>query len=107
MSVVGFYLSYIIPVYLGWRKKRLWAALRGPWHLGTWGNAINLLGIFWTVFICAVMVMPPNSRAGLGIAATMAILFLLHRLSGRHKPPRSLWELPTADPESAAVTKEI
>src|SRR5205807_3518524 len=32
ISVVGFYLSYIIPVYLGWRRKTEWAQKRGPWH---------------------------------------------------------------------------
>jgi amino acid transporter len=107
MSVVGFYLSYIIPVYLGWRKKRIWTSQRGPWHLGTWSNAINIAGILWTVFICTVMIMPPNMRAGLGIVVTMGILFLLHRFSGRHNPPKPLWEMSGAETESAAVTKEL
>jgi len=30
ISVVGFYLSYIIPVYLGWRRKTEWVQKRGP-----------------------------------------------------------------------------
>lgn len=106
MSVVGFYISYIIPVYLGWRKKRLWAIRRGPWHLGAWSNAINILGILWTVFICLVMVMPPNTRAGWGICVTMALLFCFHRLSGKHQPPRPLWDLTSPQEDSAAVTKE-
>ena len=106
MSVVGLYLSYIIPVYLGWRKKALWTAQRGPWHLGAWSSAINFVAILWTVFICIVMVMPPNTRAGWGIAATLGILFVLHRVSGRHQPPKPLWDLPSVEAESPAVIEE-
>jgi hypothetical protein len=31
------------------------------------------------------MVMPPNTRAGWGILVVMGVLFVLHRLSGKHK----------------------
>jgi amino acid transporter len=43
ISVVGFYISYIIPVYLGWREKQRWLTKRAP---GIWaGRAIP--SIFW------------------------------------------------------------
>jgi len=84
ISVVGFYLSYGIPVYLGWRKKSGWIASRGPWHLGNFSNAINVLAILWTVFICVIMVMPPNTRAGWGIVAVIAPLYGLHLLHGKY-----------------------
>ncbi|MDE3180171.1 MAG: amino acid permease [Acidobacteriota bacterium] len=93
ISVVGLYLSYIIPVYLGWRKKRLWISKRGPWNLGKSSNAINALAVIWTVGICAIMVMPPNTRAGLGIAAVMGVLLLLHLAVGKHKVETSVWNL--------------
>lgn len=83
ISVVGFYLSYIIPVYLGWRKKRQWIGKRGPWHLGASSNTINTLAILWTLFICTIMVMPPNTRAGWGIVCVMGVLLLLHFASGK------------------------
>ncbi len=85
ISVVGFYISYIIPVFLGWVKKGRWAAKRGPWHLGSASNMINGLACVWTIFICAMMVMPPNQRAGVGIAGVVGILYVLHRLTGRHE----------------------
>jgi len=97
ISVVGFYLSYIIPVYLGWRKKRLWISKRGPWHLGNSSDAVNLAAVVWTVFICTIMVLPPNSRAGLGIAAAILVLFALHRLSGEHKVRKPAWDLDKED----------
>jgi uncharacterized BrkB/YihY/UPF0761 family membrane protein len=72
-------------VYLGWRKKKSWAAKRGPWTLGNSSNAINVLAILWTVFICIIMVMPPNARAGWGIALVMSVLLSVHLATGKHK----------------------
>lgn len=95
ISVVGFYLSYIIPVYLGWRKKRLWVSKRGPWHLGNSSNAINVLALLWTVGICILMVMPPNTRSGWGISGVMGVLLLLHLTTGKHKIRKQQWNLVT------------
>lgn len=91
ISVIGFYLAYIAPVYLGWRKKSSWRAKRGPWHLGAASNTINLLAVLWTVVICVVMVMPPNARAGWCIVSVMGVLFLLHVASGKHKMYKPQW----------------
>lgn len=85
ISVIGFYLSYGIPVFLGWRNRSRWLARRGPWHLGRFGPAINTLALVWTLFICALMVMPPNTRAGWGIVSVMGALLVLHLATGRHK----------------------
>jgi amino acid transporter len=91
ISVVGFYLSYLIPIYLGWRRKDIWISKRGPWHLGNASNAINGLAILWTLFICTVMVMPPNVRAGAGIVAVMGVLLIFHLVSGEHKVYKPNW----------------
>lgn len=91
ISVIGFYLGYVIPVYLGWRKKRSWIKKRGPWHLGKASNAINVLAVLWTVFICVIMVMPPNARAGWGLLLVIAPLFLIHIASGKHRTHKPYW----------------
>jgi len=91
ISVIGFYLSYIIPVYLGWIKKASWVSKRGPWNLGKWSNLINLLAIIWGVFICAVMVMPPNGRAGVAIIGVMAILLIFRAVGGSHEVHKPHW----------------
>jgi amino acid transporter len=92
ISVIGFYLAYIAPVYLGWRKKKTWVTKRGPWHLGDASDAVNLLAVLWTAFICTMMVMPPNTRAGWGIVSVLGVLFLLHVASGKHKIYKPNWE---------------
>ena len=97
ISVVGFYISYIIPVYRGWCGKRRWIAKRGPWHLGGWSNAINMAALAWTVFICVIMVMPPNARAGYGIAAVMVLLYALKLAGGKHEVRKPAWELVEKD----------
>ncbi len=104
LSVVGFYLSYIIPVFLGWRRKAQWLAKRGPWHLGAASNSVNLLAVVWTVFICAIMVMPPNTRAGLGMAGVILFLFVLHRVSGRHEFQKPRWDLSESAPAAEKRT---
>lgn len=91
ISVLGFYLSYIIPVYLGWRRKGDWITRRGPWHLRNASNTINKLALVWTIFICTLMVMPPNSRAGLGLGGVLLILFALHRATGPHEVRKPVW----------------
>jgi amino acid transporter len=84
ISVIGFYLSYGIPIYLALKTKAAWADSRGPWHLGRFSRAIGLLALLWTIFICTIMVMPPNARAGWGITIVIVPLFLLHLLRGKY-----------------------
>jgi amino acid transporter len=105
ISVVGFYLSYIIPVFLGWRRKSQWAAKRGPFQLGSHSNLINGIAVVWTVFVCTLMVMPPNTRAGLAILGVIALLFALHRFTGPHEIRKPLWDL--AEENSVGSIKSV
>jgi len=91
LSVVGCYLAYNIPVYLGWRRKRQWIDKRGPWHLGRRSNLINVLALVWTVFICTIMIMPPNVLAGISMAVVLAVLYALHRFTGPHEIRKPTW----------------
>jgi amino acid transporter len=91
LSVVGCYLAYNIPVYLGWRRKRQWIEKRGPWHLGRRSNLINVLALVWTVFICTIMIMPPNVLAGISMAVVLAVLYTLHRFTGPHEIRKPTW----------------
>lgn len=86
MSTIGLYVSYILPIYLGWRARRLglWTEL-GPWHLGKWSGAINVIAIGWTAFICVIFVMPPNQVAGETMLVLMALLTAWYFLSERQR----------------------
>ncbi len=91
LSVVACYLAYNIPVYLGWRRKGEWIAKRGPWHLGRSSNLINVLALVWTVFICTMMIMPPNVLAGVSLTVVLAGLYTLHRFTGPHEIRKPAW----------------
>jgi amino acid transporter len=80
ISTVGLYLAYSLPVYLGWRARLRghWQE-RGPWHLGRYSNVVNLAALAWTAFICLMLIMPPNQRAGesmLGVTAGLALWYV-------------------------------
>ncbi len=86
ISTVGLYVAYIIPVFLGWRarKANVWTQ-RGPWHLGPYSNVVNLAAVVWTVFICAVLVMPPNQLAGKTMLGVVVLLAVWYWASERYR----------------------
>jgi amino acid transporter len=93
ISVVGCYLAYATPIYLGWRCKPRWVDKRGPWHLGRHSNLINMLALGWVGFSCILMIMPPNVRTGISMGAVITILFLLHRFTGPHQMRKPIWNV--------------
>lgn len=93
LSVVGCYLAYATPIYLGWRSKPRWVDKRGPWHLGRRSNLINKIALGWTAFICFLMIMPPNVRTGITIAIVIVVLFLLHFFTGPHQMRKPIWNV--------------
>src|SRR5262249_49308916 len=65
ISVIGLYLSYVIPVYLSWRAgRKATTRERGPWHLGRYSRAVNLIAIAWVAFISIILSLPDHMRAG-------------------------------------------
>src|SRR5262245_56506906 len=52
ISVIGLYVSYVVPVYLAWRARgTATESPKGPWHLGTFGSGINVVAMLWVAFI--------------------------------------------------------
>ncbi len=86
ISTIGLYISYTIPVYLGWRARRagLWQE-HGPWHLGRYSALVNAAALAWTAFICLMLVMPPNQLAGKTILGATLALALAYAISERRR----------------------
>src|SRR5262249_54345132 len=75
ISVIGLYVSYIVPVFLIWKSRGSSTEVaRGPWHLGRFGAAINLIAIAWVVFITIILATPDDMRAGKTMIALTAAL---------------------------------
>ena len=79
-SVIGLYIAYIAPVYLAWRTRGSPAEPpRGPWHLGRFGAAINLVAMIWVAFITVILAIPDHMRAGktmVGVTLALAVWYL-------------------------------
>ncbi|WP_245771601.1 amino acid permease [Actinacidiphila guanduensis] len=56
ISVIGLYLSYVIPVYLRLRQGD--SFVRGPWHLGRWSRIIGSVAVAWTAVITVLFMLP-------------------------------------------------
>jgi amino acid transporter len=92
ISVIGLYFSYIIPVYLAWRARGTIAETpRGPWHLGRFGSAINLLAIVWVIFITVILSVPDNMRAGKSMAVVTLLLGIWYLARERHRFRGPAW----------------
>lgn len=93
LSTVALYLAYVIPVALG-----LWSRWRGPdwpsqakWTLGRWGAALNGIALVYTVFICFVLMMPPNQLAAKTLAGVLTVLILIYAFEVRRKYVTPPW----------------
>ncbi len=53
ISTIGLYISYILPVWLHWRSGS--KLERGPWHLGRYSRALNVVAILWVIFLCVIL----------------------------------------------------
>ena len=92
ISVIGLYFSYIIPVYLAWRARARGKDVpRGPWHLGRFGPAINLVAMLWVLFISIVLSIPDGMRAGKTIATVTLLLTAWYLLSERRRFQGPAW----------------
>jgi amino acid transporter len=98
ISVIGLYVSYIIPVYLFWRSRGTARQMEsGPWHLGRYGPALNLIAILWVLFISVILCQPDNMRAGKAIAAVTVLLALWYGLSERRRFRGPAWSADESD----------
>lgn len=100
LSTLALYASYALPIAIGLyaRRRGTWTT-RGPWDLGRWSTAVNVLSLTWVAFITVLFVLPPNELAGRAFAgcliAIVAYWFLGMR--GRFKgPPHVDGTLPTS-----------
>ena len=89
ISVVTFYISYLIPIYLGtrvsgWQKDAVW-------NLSRYSRPVGYLGLLWGCFIFVVLILPPNELAGKTLAALMVILLVLYFARARHRYDGPAW----------------
>jgi amino acid transporter len=65
ISTITLYIAYNIPVFLNVRNKLMKKGTfttkeNAPWNLKGWGPLLNVIAVVYTVFICIVLLLPPN-----------------------------------------------
>ncbi len=78
VSTVACYLSYGIPIYLGWRARRTGWVSEAPWNLGRWGGLVNVVAILWVIAICVILMLPPNELAAKTLAGVTVLLVIIY-----------------------------
>jgi amino acid transporter len=78
VSTVAFYVTYGIPIYLGWRRRSTNWVKEAPWNLGRWGVAINIVALLWVLAICVILMLPPNELAGKTLAGVLILLAIIY-----------------------------
>ena len=92
ISVIALYFSYTIPIFLALRARRgKGTGERGPWRLGRYSSALNVVAILWVAFISVILSIPENGRAGKTIAAVSVLLGLWYLLRERHRFTGPSW----------------
>lgn len=78
ISTIGFYVSYGLPIVLALRARGEGRLDRGPWHVGRWAPAVNLVAIVWILFVTVLFMLPPNQLTGYTFAGAIALLALYY-----------------------------
>jgi amino acid transporter len=98
ISVIGLYVSYVIPVYLSWRNRmKRGQTIRGPWHLGRYSAAINLVALVWVAFISVILSLPDQMRAGKAVVIVAALLGVFYVALERRRFPGPAFQAGEAD----------
>ncbi len=65
ISTITLYVAYNIPIFLNVRNKMMKKGTfttkeNAPWSLKAWGPLLNVIAVVYTIFICIVLLLPPN-----------------------------------------------
>lgn len=90
ISTIGLYISYVIPVFLHLRVGKL---ERGPWNLGRYSRALNVVAVLWVVFLSAVLCLA-DARTWQSILAVTVLLGLWYWLRERRRFKGPTWVTP-------------
>lgn len=78
ISTIGLYISYILPVWLNWRAGS--KTERGPWNLGRYSRAINVVAILWVIFLSVILCLAEERtwKSMIVMTAALALWYGLH-----------------------------
>ncbi len=94
--VIFLYLSYVVPIALGfWAFGRTWMQ-PGPWQLGRWYRPLAALSVAGGVGLIVLGMQPPNEKAAYAVAGVLPLLLAGWFAVARHRfagPPHGVLTL--------------
>jgi amino acid transporter len=94
ISTIGLYISYILPVWLHWLSGS--KLPRGPWQLGKYSRALNVVAILWVIFLCVILCLA-DARTWKSILTVTAALLLWYGLRERTRFKGPAWSNQSGD----------
>jgi amino acid transporter len=88
ISTIGLYISYVIPVFLHLRAGKI---ERGPWHLGGYSKAINVVAVLWVIFLSVILSLADIINTGASILSVTIALALWYGLRERRRFKGPAW----------------
>lgn len=76
LSTLALYASYVLPIVYAVIARADGRLQRGPFTLGRWSRAVNLVAIAWVAVVTVLFVIPPNQLAGYAFAASLVLIGL-------------------------------
>ncbi len=78
LSTLGLYFSYAITLGIALTQRKKIKHKHGPFHLGRFSMPVQAIGLLWTVFVTAIMVVPPIGQHGKVFIATLSIITIYY-----------------------------
>lgn len=101
ISTIGLYISYVIPVFLHLRAAKI---ERGPWHLGRYSKAINVVAVLWVIFLSVILSLADIINTGASILAVTIALALWYGLRERRRFKGPAWASAQATGATSKLT---
>ena len=91
LATIALYASYALPIFLGLRARRAGRWIKfGPWDLGRWSTAANVVALGWIAVAFVLFILPPNLLAAYLLAGGLALLavYWFAWMRGRFRGPK-------------------
>jgi amino acid transporter len=96
VCTISLYISYVLPIAIGFVVYRQSWKQMGPWDLGQWFRPLALVSVLYCTTLLVIGMQPPNEKSLVVLASLLALLLIGWFLAARKNfvgPPHVMREL--------------